>query len=213
MQIAVIDNVEISSDFSTFPFTIKQSSALLPACAQVLVSTLSISSLLIPVTLIAIHGLTDPQGAQGIVDRPFSSVLLAIGLLVAVGLLAIPLRSGLNRLRQRGAIRVGLDHVTVEQQGLIGRKSWEASFDQFAGVTHHIRASLSGARHEIILVHPDPRKNVLLNLSHRAPERGADQFAQLFGVKVIPASVLYSRRGGKNSRRAGQTVDTLPKAA
>ena len=74
---------------------------------------------------------------------------------------------------------------------------------------------MSGARHEIILVHPDHRKHVLLSLGFRVPEYGAEQFARLLGVNVIPASVLYGRRAApaNPATPAEASLVLQPKAA
>ena len=208
MQIKAIDSVEIPADATRLPLTITQSSAILPAFALVLVSGVSIAGLLLPVTLIAAHSFADPRSAAAILDRPMSSTMLLAGLVIALGLLTIPFRAGLKRLRQRCAVQLAGDHVAVRQQGLIVLRSWSAPYSHFAGVTHHIRATLSGARHEIILVHPDHRKHVLLNLGSRTPEIGADQFARLLGMQVLPASVLYDRR--TEPSQVASTPITLP---
>ena len=194
MKISAIDRVETPTDFSISPVTIKQTSATLPACVQILVTALAITGLMVPAVLIAVQGATDPRSAAAFLDRPFSAVMLAVGLLLAVSLCAVPLRAALLRLNQRGVVSLVRDRIRVEDRGLIGRRRWEATLGEFTGVTHHIRATLSGARHEIILVHSDRSKDVLLNLSARAPEQGAEQFARLLGLNVVHASVLYSRR-------------------
>ena len=194
MKISAIDRIESPTDLATMPMTIRQRSAALPACALILVSTLSIGALLLPVTMIAVQGATDPRSAAAIMDRPATAGLLLAGLLVAVGLLAIPLRAGLTRLGHRAAVQLVRDRVAVEDRSLIGGRRWEASLREFTGVTHHIRATLSGPRHEIILVHPDRNKDILLNLSARPPQHGAEQFASLLDLDVIHASVLYGRR-------------------
>ncbi len=59
------------------------------------------------------------------------------------------------------------------------------------GVVHHVRASLSGTRHELILVHPQREKSVLLSLADKMPQSEVDRVAALLGQKVVPPSELY----------------------
>jgi hypothetical protein len=50
---------------------------------------------------------------------------------------------------------------------------------------------LSGTRHELILVHPEREKSVLLSVAPRTSEGEVDRVATLLGHKVIPPSELY----------------------
>ena len=194
MRIAAIDRIEAPGQCAGLPLNLKQHSAMLPACALVLVSGLSIVALMLPVVLIAMHSLTDARLAAVVIERPVISAGLLAGLLLAVGLMLLPFRAGLLRMRQCRDVRLAHDTIMVEDHSLFGLSRWHAPISQFAGVTHHIRATLSGPRHEIILVHRDRGKDVLLNLSARSPEQGAEQFARWLGLDVIHASVLYGRR-------------------
>jgi hypothetical protein len=113
-------------------------------------------------------------------------------------------------------VRLSADWVTVETAGLGVSHRWQAPVAQFAGVTHHIRATLSGARHEIILVHPSRDKDVLLAISARPPAQGVDHYAGLLGIGVVPASVLYGRRAIRPAAATLPPVDVqhhLPLAA
>ena len=213
MRIAAIDRIETLSEPSVLPLTIKQHSATLPACALVLVSTLSIVALLMPIALVASHSLTDAHSAAMVMDRPATTAAVLAALLCAVGARVLPLRAGLGGMRLHRAVRLAHDTITVEDDGLFGQSSWHAPFSQFTGVTHHIRATLSGPRHEIILVHPDRNKDVLLNLSPRSPEQGAEQFARVLGLDVIHAGVLYGRRRIAAARRSPQDSLGLSPAA
>ena len=54
-----------------------------------------------------------------------------------------------------------------------------------------MRASLSGTRHELILVHPERDKCVLLSVAPRTTQAEVDRVATLLGHKEIPPSELY----------------------
>jgi hypothetical protein len=54
-----------------------------------------------------------------------------------------------------------------------------------------VRASLSGTRHELILVHPEREKSVLLSLAAKMAQTEVDRVATLVCHKEIPASALY----------------------
>ena len=213
MHIAAIDRIDVPKSWSGLPLTLTQTSSRLSAVTLVSVSSLSIAALIMPLAVMSLHATSNPRALAAIVERPVSATVLALGLALAITLLAIPLAAGLSRMRRSRAVRLGGDRITVDDRSLFGgRRHWEAPLSQFTGVTHHIRATLSGPRHEIILVHPDHRKDVLLNLSARAPEHGADQFASLLRLDVIHAGVLYGRRPGRRSAQIlpGPVSKTAP---
>jgi hypothetical protein len=62
------------------------------------------------------------------------------------------------------------------------------------GLAHHIRASLSGARHEIVLVHPDRARSVLLAFDAQVREADLKAMAAQLGLPVVPASLIYGGR-------------------
>ena len=84
----------------------------------------------------------------------------------------------------------------------------------FAGVAHHVRASLSGTRHELILVHPDREKSVLLSLAAKVAQAEVDRVAALLGHKEISPGVLYRFTGADSAHslacmeKSGPCVNT-----
>src|SRR5262245_49475061 len=157
-------------------------------------SLAAMAVLMLPIVLIAVDGLTNPHVINTVAEHPGSTALLAAGLFIGFGLLLFPLRSGLVRLGGQTTIRVADGMVAVERRGVLRRRSWSAPLAQFCGVTHHIRATLSGPRHEIILVHPDPAKDLLLHVASRHPQDGADHYAEFLGLAELQPRALYSRR-------------------
>jgi hypothetical protein len=78
------------------------------------------------------------------------------------------------------------------ERGLIRRASFETPLASYAGVAHHIRASLSGNRHELILVHPDPARTVLVAVAPRFGESDIQRLCLLLGHREVPAKALYA---------------------
>jgi hypothetical protein len=125
------------------------------------------------------------------------------------------LRSGLLRLGGDAVVHMADGLVTVERRGLLGPTRWSAPLSQFCGVTHHIRATLSGPRHEIILIHPEPARDVLLHISSRHPSEGADHYARLLGLPEMAPRELYTshRRAPQVAPAGQQTVELRAQAA
>lgn len=194
MRVAAIDHLAGEITDLSKPVVITQAAAPLLACTQLTLSGLALAGITAPLYLLAAHAATAPAGLATFAERSGSMTVLLSGLALATGLLTVPLRAGLARLARSAAITLSRDRVDVVERGPLGTCRWGAPTASFIGVTHHLRATVSGPRHEIILVHPEPGKDVLLALSSRPPADGPDHYARLLGLQVIAPRELYGRR-------------------
>lgn len=193
MRIAAVSQVEMTVNAAQASAEILMTTKRLQAFILILTTLAGMLGLLFPVALIAADATSSPQVIHTLADHPGSTLLLTAGTILGLFLMLFPLRAGIARLGGHTRVQLADGQVTVERRGLFGLDHWTAPLAQFCGVTHHIRATLSGARHEIILVHPEPAKDVLLNLGTRHPKDGADHYAQLLGLAEIQPRLLYQR--------------------
>ncbi len=194
MRIASIDRVDCLAAPEQLPLEVRQSSKFLRSGLLIGLSLAAIGALLTPVVLIAADTVQHPDAILQMAGRPVSTLLLTAGLAIGLALMMFPLRSGLSGFGRRRNLVVGAELVEIEDKGLTGTRRWRVPIDDYCGVTHHIRATLSGARHEIILVHSDRAGDLLLALDDRAPQQGAEHYARLLGLPVLPAKTYYVRR-------------------
>lgn len=215
MRIAAVSRVDMVVDTDRRSAEFHMSTSKLQAGLMVGLSLAGIAGLLLPVALIAGDAMTNPQVINTLVDHLGSTALLAAGIGIGLVLLMFPLRAGLIRLGGESVVRMAEGQVTMERHGLLGTSQWSAPLAQFCGVTHHIRATLSGPRHEIILIHPEPAKDVLLHMSSRHPSEGADYYARLLGLPEMPPRELYNsrRRAPEVAASAQQSVELRAQAA
>lgn len=194
MRIAAVSNVEMTVDPIRASAEFSMSTRKLQAVLMIGLAIAGIAALLLPLGLIAFDATTNPQALSNLIEHPGSAALLTAGIALGVMLLTFPLRAGLARLTSAGRVEMADGLVTVERQGLLGAERWSTPLATFCGVTHHIRATLSGPRHEIILLHPNPQKDVLLHLASRHPQEGADHYARLLGLPELQPRELYNRQ-------------------
>lgn len=200
-----VDPVRASAEFRMF--TNKLYAGILVALALA-----AMVGLLLPIAMIASGAASNPQVIDSLAQHPGSVVLLLTGIVIVVALLLVPLRAGIARLGGNARVEMAEGIVTVERQGLLGIERWHAPLAEFCGVTHHIRATLSGHRHEIVLLHPEPGKDVLLHLASRHPQEGAEHFARLLGLGELQPRELYNRRRSAPAVNA-QPVELRARAA
>jgi|LNFM01.1.fsa_nt_gb hypothetical protein len=201
MRIAAVSKVDMIVDPVRASAEFNMSTRKLQAILLVGLSLAAMLGLLFPVGLIAYDAISNPSVVNSIIEHPGSAALLAAGVFVGLAVLIIPLRAGLARLSSSGRVEMADGMVSVERRGIFAPERWSVPLAEFCGVTHHIRATLSGPRHEIILVHPEPSKDVLLAVAHRHPQEGADHYARLLGLPELQPRELYNRH-----RRAPEPV-------
>lgn len=200
-----VDPVRASAEFRMF--TNKLNASLLVA-----MSLGAMLGLLLPLGLIASGAAANPQLVNSLAEHPGSALLLVAGISLGIVLLMVPLRAGLARLGGATRVEMADGMVTMARQGLLGVERWSSPLAEFCGVTHHIRATLSGPRHEIILLHPEPGKDILLHLANRPPQEGADYYARLLGLGEMQPRDFYNRRRSAPAVRP-QPVELQAKAA
>jgi hypothetical protein len=82
--------------------------------------------------------------------------------------------------------------VTVREVGALRSRAWTAPLSEFAGVAHHIRSTLSGLRHELVLVHRVRGKSVLLlQTANAVPQATLERAAALLALPQVSAGELY----------------------
>lgn len=134
-------------------------------------------------------------GVRAVVaEHPALGLEVATALAFWTYLLALPLKRPFDRLAARRTIFIDAETVAVCETGHFRCRTWTAPRSAFSGLTHHVRASLSGTRHELILVHPDREKSVLLAVADRMTQGEVDRVAALLEQKEIPPGELYRMR-------------------
>jgi hypothetical protein len=194
MRIAAVSHVEMTVDPVRSSAEILWKTTRLQALLLVTASIAGMAGLIYPIFLIGADAATSPQVMETMGLHIGSTILLTAGVLLGLLVLYFPLRAGLARLGGAGKAKLIDGHVQVERQGIMSREQWTVPLTEYCGVTHHIRATLSGPRHEIILVHPEPNRDVLLNLAARHPQEGATYYAELLGLQEVQPRTLYQRR-------------------
>ncbi|MES0404106.1 MAG: hypothetical protein ABUJ93_11505, partial [Hyphomicrobium sp.] len=142
-------------------------------------------------TFLIVQAAAAPAARAIVAQQP----ALALEILAALGflayLLALPLKRLLDRLAVHRTVEINKTTVTVTEGKNFRSWTWTAPLNSFAGITHLVRASLSGTRHELILIHPERKKSVLVGVGDRMLQEDIDRVAVLLGQSVVPPKELY----------------------
>lgn len=124
-------------------------------------------------------------------DHPAAAAQALIGLVISMALFGVPASRAIRRLGRGRTIEIDASTVTVSDTGPFAVRVWQAPLSDFHGITHMVRATLSGSRHELILVHPERGRSLLLCTADRMSQATVDSTAALMHLPQIPAGELY----------------------
>lgn len=144
-------------------------------------------ALLAPFWLVTAQLASDPGARDILSARPLIGVQLVVGLLVLVGIFGWPLLALARRALGWRRITIGAGTVLSEGVGLFGTRSWSEPLADYLGLAHRVRTSLSGVRHELVLVHTRPSRTVILVSGAQLTPEEIATMARLFAVAEIPS--------------------------
>ncbi|MDX2156926.1 MAG: hypothetical protein SFW09_10495 [Hyphomicrobiaceae bacterium] len=193
MAHVIFDRVTPSPGFSSLPLRLDQRSSRGSALSRLLLFLPAALALSVPLTIVAARAIAEPQTLALLAERPVASLQIALGVLLWLSLFVLPARLALVRLWASRQVEIaeGAVHV-VDRVGLEPR-AWSAPIASYLGLAHHIRASLSGVTHEIVLVHPDARRDVTLMVADKVTQRTLDEAKALLGLPEVSPRTMYER--------------------
>ena len=144
-------------------------------------------ALLLPFAVLAEHLAADPAVREIVAERPQSAVLLVMALAFCGTLFGWPLARFIVSVGRTRSIVIGKATVDVTERGVFGTSSWSEPLAAYGGISHHVRSSLSGLRHELMLVHRDSSRSVLLAVAPRIAQQDIDAMANLLNLAEIPS--------------------------
>ncbi len=207
MRQAGSSNVVPAPSFDSLPFNAEQTSSRTAAVLMLLLLIPVLCLVIVPVGLILVFATGEVR--EAIVLHPLAAAILGAGLVTWVALFLVPAKRIVQRFGNRRRVTIARERVTVADESLFGSRHWSAPLAEFRGVAHHIRATLSGVRHELILVHPTRDRSVLLHSADAIAQSTIDRATALLRLQQVPAHELYrlTQRGTDSS-----AIEALPEA-
>jgi hypothetical protein len=198
-------------DFDRLPIALEQRYSRLGATARLLLLVPALVSLIIPLALVAARVAEAPATLSVLADKPLAAIELAFALALWTILFVLPIKGLIGQFACARSVRIDVGGVAVIEHTLFGTRAWKAELQEYSGVAHHVRTSLSGTRRELILVHPVRHKSVLLHAADQISETMVRDAAMLLGHKEISGKELY--RIGSALRSRQSAADGAPKLA
>jgi hypothetical protein len=126
--------------------------------------------------------------------QPAGALLLAIGL-ASLGLLAlVPMVKLFARLGYERSVEASARGVHVRERSWLGRQDETMPLATFDGLVHVVRTSLSGSRHELVLVDRQRGRHVVVHAAERIGRETIDGVVARLGLPELQAIDLLKRR-------------------
>jgi hypothetical protein len=190
MRVAIFDRVEPPVP-AELPFRLVATCSHRAAALTLVLAVPFVIAIGVATVMLVLHALFAPAARAVVAQHPGLSLEILAAVVFWTYLLGWPLKRLFDRLSVSRTIEIDAASVIVTERGYLRAHSWAVPLASFAGVAHHVRASLSGTRHELILVHPDRHKSVLLSVAAKVAQAEVDRVAALLGHKEISPGVLY----------------------
>jgi hypothetical protein len=207
MRPEAFERVELLSAAGEFPIHSAQTSKRWSEIIRLVVLTGLAATIVLPQIALALYALGNPETRTLILAKPLMTAELAVALVFWIALFAWPLRRLLARVNGRRKVEISRLIVAVRDEKLLKTDTWSAPLASYTGVSHQIRASVSGSRHELILVHPDKSRSVLLMVAEHISEADIQRFTRLLGLPHLQVTSM------KQPKRAAPKRDNRLEAS
>lgn len=145
---------------------------------------------------VAIAAADEPAMLDVLARRPLASVQIAAGIVLWAGLFVVPASRAIAALWRERVVTIDQGMVEISDRSLTGTRIRRSPISGYRGIAHHIRASLSGLTHEIVLVHEDPTLTLTLTSGDRVTQGQLDSVKSLLKLPEIPPGAIYDRSLG-----------------
>lgn len=193
MSRVVYDHVAPTPDFSAFPIDLRLTTSRASALLRLVALVPLMVALALPVVIFGARAGADVAALSAIGDNPVAALQVASGLAIWIAIFLWPLKRALMRLGARRQVIIEPGVLHVSDRSPFSSDDWSQPLPAYTGIAHHIRASLNGNRHELILVHPDAARNVLVCASDRISQATFERAQALLGLPEVSARSLYAR--------------------
>jgi hypothetical protein len=147
---------------------------------------------LVPLCLLANHVAFHANLSTIVENRIAPTLLVAFAFVTWILLFGWPIARQMKAIGRRRQINLSLGLVTVTERRVLGATTWSQPMSAYLGIAHHVRTSLSGTRHEIILVHPDANRSLLLQVGPKLTQSDMDAVTNLLSCREIAHRRVYA---------------------
>lgn len=144
--------------------------------------------------LITTQAISEPEALSLALAKPLATLQIVAGVLLLSALLLVPARRLVSDFGRKGLVEIDGNIVRVAERGLFSSRRFREPLHAYRGVAHRIRTTVSGLHHELVLVHPDTHRDVVIALDRLGPAVTPASMIARIGLPEIRASDIAHRR-------------------
>jgi hypothetical protein len=191
MQRQSFEVIEVSDGAYRLPITLRQSNSKLARLPGLFLMIALAALVVAPQLGFAAYAFASSEVRVAMMNHPAIALELAVALAFWIGLVVWPLRNILIALISDRVVDIRDGEVKVVDHTLFSTTQWHMPLATYEGVALHVRSSLSGVRHEAILVHPDRNRSIILMTAERIGAQEIEELCQILNLPSVPAGRLY----------------------
>jgi len=203
MPQAAFEIVASDAPFDWLPINLEQRSSRSSSVILLLLLVPALAMMLVPLALLAALGVSTLGVAA---EQPLAALQVLVGLAIWTVLFVLPAKRILQRFGVTRAVRIDFRSVSVTESGPFRIRDWTTPLSEYSGVAHHVRSTLSGVRHELVLVHAIPERCVLIHADDRVSKATIERVSALLRLPEVPASDLYGLGRSAHRRQLAAIV-------
>ncbi len=188
MRAAAFETIDPNCAITALPTTLQQTPSRMSPWLIIALAFPAALAVIAPYALIALHAAREPSLITDQVER---SALLGLALLLWSAVFVWPIVGRAKQAATKRRIEIAEGRVTVWETGLFSATTWSEPLSTYAGLAHHVRSSLSGTRHELLLIHPEPERSLLLRTASQISQTEINHLTALLGCREIAPRVFY----------------------
>lgn len=154
-------------------------------------------AIVLPQIGLAIYALASPEFRVALADQPIVAIELATAFAFWTGLVCWPLRKIFLALTSDRLVDIRDGEVTVIDKSFFSSSTWRLPLGTYDGVAINVRTSLSGSRQEVMLVHPEAERSVVLATADHFGVPEVLALCRILRLPLLPPDRSYG--SGENS--------------
>ena len=142
--------------------------------------------------LLTSEAMSKPEAVSRALAQPLATFQIIAGILMLSALLLVPARRLVAGIGHKGIVEIDGGMVKVAEKGLLSARQFRERLDAYRGVAHRVRTTVSGVHHELVLVHPDARRDVVIALDGMDPAMTPATMIARLGLPEITGRAFRS---------------------
>ncbi|KAB2848709.1 MAG: hypothetical protein F9K44_10075 [Hyphomicrobiaceae bacterium] len=184
------DEVVLHGSPENFPCSLTLRPSLGRTTSLLVLAFIPTALLAIPATMAAV--LLRHKGMTTLLaSDPVAFLALALQVVLWCVLAAMPVKTIGGRIGIVRRVLVEPTRVLFIERSLSGTVRLRCSTAEFRGIAHVVRATLNGTHHELILVHAEARRSILLMTAPLISQAVIDEVRLKLGLPEVPAREMF----------------------